>query len=260
MADNSQSTNEARERRPGDLNDASASEAAGPDTRPAVGSDSSEPGSPLSILFNHLKQNKLEFLLFITRTLTVLGTLAYIVGYPEPASKRFKQALLMTGATSSLRLHQRMPPPPLNQLGWQYFMNLIKEDAFHYLLFPFLFFFGQPIALVLLPCSLYAIFNLARYAIQILEKLGNHEQLRLTISNTMTTYQRSLLQLIALSEVSLMAVVVIGVFTRVCGLMTPLLYYRFLMLRYNSSRNAHLKLLVTQIRDTVIHLMNRNRH
>lgn len=250
MADNSDSTDENRQRRR-DVGGASGAS----DDRAAP--DSQVNGSPINIIVNHIKQNKLEFLLSITRSLTIICTIFYVIGFPDPA-KRFKQALLMTGATSSLRLHQRMPPPPLRQMGWQYFMNLFKEDAFHYLLFPYLFVFGQPIALVLLPCSLYAVFNLARYAIQILEKLRNQEQLRLTISTIMTTYQRSLLQLIALSEVSLMAVVVIGVFTRICSIMIPFLYYIFLMLRYNSTRNAHLKLLITQIRDKVNQLLNRN--
>lgn len=213
--------------------------------------------SSWSIVVAHINENKIDFVLFVTRLLTVICTISYMIGYPEPASNRFKQALLMTGATSSLRLHQRVPPPPLNQLNMQYFTNLLKEDAFHYLLFPLLFIFGQPIALILLPCSLYAIFNLIRYIIQVLEKVGNQERIKQQISNLMTMHQRSLLQLIALSEVSLMVVVVLGVFTKVVGAMAPILYYRFLVLRYNSSRNVHLKLLVSQIRDLFYSYTNR---
>lgn len=199
----------------------------------------------------HISGHKIDFLLAVTRTLTVLFTLSYLVGFPAPSDNRYKQALLMCAATSSWRLHQRMPPPPRSQLSWAYFMNLIREDAFHYLLFPFMFFFGQPITLVLLPCTLYALFNLAVYAISILDILGNQEPLKVEISNLVAKYQQSLLHTIALSEVALMPVVAIGVFTRVLSLFVPIFYYRFLLLRYNSTRNAHLKLLISQIKAAV---------
>lgn len=154
----------------------------------------------------------------------------------------------MNAATSSLRLHQRMPPPPLNQLSRAYFMNLIREDSFHYLIFPLMFFTGYPVALALLPCALYAIFNLAVYSIEILDKLGDQEHLKTKISELVAKYQQSLLHTVALSEVALMPILAVGVFTRFNGPLVPVFYYRFLMLRYNSTRNAHLKLLVSQIK------------
>lgn len=207
-------------------------------TPPARGWDS---------VVEHVTNHKIDFILAITRALTVLCTISYLIGFPGPSSNRFKQALLMNAATSSLRLHQRMPPPPLNQLSRAYFMNLIREDSFHYLIFPLMFFTGHPIALALLPCALYALFNLAIYAISILDKLGNQDQLKAKIVDLIAKYQQSLLHTVALSEVALMPIVVIGVFTRFVGIFVPILYYRFLMLRYNSTRNAHVKLLVSQI-------------
>jgi len=127
-------------------------------------------------------------------------------------------------------------------------MNLIKEDSFHYLVFPLMFFSGYPIALALLPCALYALFNLARYAIELLDKYGDQEDLKLKISSLVTKYQQSLLHTVALSEVTLMPILVIGIFTKSVGILVPLMYFRFLKLRYNSTRNAHLKLLVSQIK------------
>lgn len=215
--------------------------------------DSSDPNSETTpatgwdAVVEHVTNHKIDFILAVTRALTVLCTISYLIGYPGPSNNRFKQALLMNAATSSLRLHQRMPPPPLSQLSRTYFTNLIREDSFHYLIFPLMFFSGQPVALALLPCSLYAVFNLAVYAITILNKLGNQDQLKAKISDLVAKYQQSLLHTVALSEVALMPLVTIGVFTRFVGILVPVLYYRFLMLRYNSTRNAHLKLLVSQI-------------
>lgn len=199
-------------------------------------------------IIDHIKGHRIDFILAITRVLTVLCTLSYLIGFPGPSNNRFKQALLMNAATSSLRLHQRMPPPPLNQLSRTYFMNLIKEDSFHYLIFPLMFFSGYPIALALLPCVLYALFNLARYAIEMLDKFGNQEQMKAKISELVTKYQQSLLHTVALSEVTLLPIVVIGLFTKSVAILVPIMYYRFLKLRYNSTRNAHLKLLVSQIK------------
>jgi len=215
---------------------------------PSAGTAASGSHSGWDNVVEHIKSHRIDFILAVIRTLTVLCTVSYLIGFPGPSQNRFKQALLMNAAISSLRLHQRMPPPPMNQWSRAYFMNLIKEDSFHYLIFPFLFFTGQPITLALLPCFLYASFNIAVYSISILDILGNQEQLKLEISNFVTKYQQSLLHTVALSEVVLLPVVVIGTFTRVVGMLVPFLYYRFLILRYNSTRNAHLKLVISQIK------------
>lgn len=198
---------------------------------------------------NHIKDHKIEFTIAITRTFTILFTLSYlyiacVLGKPQ---NRYKQTLLVTAATSCLRLHLRMPPPPLSQMDRSFLANLVKEDTFHYLCYPILFLFNEPLTLILLPCCLYAFHNLSVYVITILDKIGGHEAARLKISTMLTKYQQSLLHTIALCEISLMPMLVIGVFTGTVGLMMPLLYFRFLLLRYNSARNAHFKLLVSQI-------------
>lgn len=209
------------------------------------------PTSGVDAVVDHIANHKVDFILAITRALTVLCTLSYLIGFPGPTDNRFKQALLMNAATSSLRLHQRTPPPALNQLSRNYFMSLIREDSFHYLMYPFMFFTGQPLLLALLPCCLYAIFNLAVYAITILDKLGNQQHLRNKLSSFIAQYQQSLLHTVALAELTLMPVIVLGVFLRYVGMLVPVLYYRFLMLRYNSTRNAHMKLLVSQLRNFI---------
>lgn len=247
--DNTNSESATRSRTPGQASNSTAS-----------GTTAANSPRGWEHVITHIKGHKIDFILAVTRALTVLCTLSYLVGFPGPASNRFKQALLMNAATSSLRLHQRMPPPPLSQLNRNYFANLIREDSFHYLVFPFMFFTGLPITLALLPCALYALFNLAIYAISILDKLGDQEPLRLEISNFVAKYQQSLLYTIALSEVALMPVVVVSVFTKVVSLLVPIFYYRFLLLRYNSTRNAHLKMLITEIRTFATTYISRYRH
>lgn len=237
---------------PGDTGSSATTE----QSRADGGSDSSN-ARGWDAVMEHVKSRKIEFIMAVTRTLTVLCTISYLLGIPGPAQNRYKQALLMNAATSSLRLHQRMPPPQMNQLSRAYFTNLMKEDSFHYLIFPLMFFTGQPITLALLPCSLYALFNLAVYAITILDKLGDQEELKVKISNFVAKYQQSLLHTIALSEVAMMPIAVVSVFTRVVSILVPLFYYRFLLLRYNSSRNAHLRLLISQIKAKALAIASR---
>lgn len=212
------------------------------------------PQTGWNALVDYFSTHKIEFALAVTRALTVLCTLSYLIGWPGPSANRFKQALLMNAATSSLRLHQRMPPPNFNQLDWTYFMNLLKEDSFHYLAYPliFLLFSSGSIALALLPCSLYALFHLAVYSTLMLDKISNQDQLKEKVSMFVARYQQSLLHTIALSEVALLPILVISFFTGVVGIVVPLLYYRFLLLRYNSSRNPHLKLLVSRIKTIAV--------
>lgn len=204
-------------------------------------------------VIQHISRNKIDFILAITRALTVLCTISYLIGIPSPASRRFKQALLLGAATSFLRLHQRVPPPPLSQLDRLYVTNLFKEDSLHYLIFPLMFFSGPPLSLTLLPGSLYALFNIAVYSISMLDKLGNQETLKVQISNLVVKYQQSLLHTIAMSEIAMMPVVIIGVFFGATSVLAPIMYYNFLKLRYDSSRNAHFKLLVWKIKT---HAMN----
>lgn len=220
---------------------------AGPGARSQASASAGSQERGINAVKEHIARHKIDFVLAITRVLTVLCTISYLIGFPGPANNRYKQALLMTAATSLLRLHQRMPPPPMDQLGWTYFMDLVREDSFHYLIFPFMFYAGHNLTLALLPCSLYALFNLAVYSITILDKLGNQDQLKVKIAAMIAKYQQSLLHTVALSEVTLMAMVIVGVFTRSVWFLTPMFYYRFLLLRYNSTRNAHLKVLVSQI-------------
>lgn len=226
--------------------------------QPATSQDSgSSDARGLDAVIEYIKNSKIEFIMNVTRALTVLCTISYLIGYPGPAQNRYKQALLMNAATSSLRLHARMPPPQMNQLSRAYFTNLMKEDSFHYLIFPLMFFTGQPITLALLPCCLFALFNLATYTMRILEKLGDQEQLIDKMASILTRIQQSLMHTIALSELAMMPIAVVSVFTRVVSVLLPLFYYRFLLLRYNSLRSAHLRLLVSQIKTRAIALSSR---
>jgi hypothetical protein len=82
----------------------------------------------------------------------------------------YKKVLIANGATSALRLHQRLPR---FQLTSEFLQQLIAEDSCHYLLFSIIFLNSHPITLVLLPISLFATLHVAFAALTLLDKTGN---------------------------------------------------------------------------------------
>lgn len=54
--------------------------------------------------------------------------------------------------------------------------------------------------------------------------------------------------MVAISEVMLMPIVMLGVFTGVVTLVTPFIYYRFLSLRYSSRRNPYTRQVFRTLR------------
>lgn len=236
-----------------------SSETAGPNSSPIRNRDG-QPQNPTSTsgnpsltgwdaFVNHISNHKIDFTIAITRAMTIIFTISYIyiTGFLGKPQNRYKQALLVTAATSSLRLHVRMPPTSFHQLDRAYLTNMVKEDSFHYLIFSLLFVLNEPFSLALLPCCLYAFHNLAVYIVTILDKIGGYDQLKLDLSLMIARYQQGLLHTIALCEITLMPMILIGVFTGMSGIFMSIAYKGFLYLRYNSVRNAHFKSLVSQI-------------
>ena len=79
------------------------------------------------------------------------------------------QALMANGATSALRLHQRLPQVQFNR---QFLTLFLMEDSAHYLFFSIIFIFAAPITLVLAPVVLFAVLHFASYSLTLLDMLG----------------------------------------------------------------------------------------
>lgn len=198
-------------------------------------------------VLDHVQRNKIDTALCVTRLLTIIFTLMYLLNYTSSSNSHYLRALLATAATSAFRLQQRLPTP---QMSIQFFTSLMAEDSAHYLFFSFIFFWGRPITLVLLPVALFALINSVVFIITILDKLGSLDHVKHSLSYFIEKYQQSILQTIAMCEVILAPIIVIGTLTGVLYFFAPLFYYRFLILRYNSRRNAYSRMLISQIKNT----------
>lgn len=208
---------------------------------------SQEPGTRpkgLSNLIRHMTSDYIGVGLWLTRIITiVLALFGYVLPlmgsfFGDPMACYYK-TFMAAAATNALRLHQRMPRIQLTQA---FAVNLILEDSAHYLLFCLIFIFASaPITTAILPVLLFAVLHSASYSLTLLDALGAPSSwwgIRFLIS-VVELQSRNILRMISFTEIFLMPITVINVFRGVTWLVAPLVYYRFLGLRYSSRRNPY---------------------
>jgi len=200
-------------------------------------------------LMRHCQANKIEVGLWATRLLTVVFALAYFLPIfgNHPFSAYYK-ALMANAATSALRLHQRLPRVSFSR---EFASTLFLEDSAHYLIFSMMFLFAEPVTVALGPVVLFAVLHLASYSLTLLDCLGTDNQswwLGRMLVSLAELQSRSILRMVAFSEIFLMPLTVILVFTGRVSLVTPFMYYRFLGLRYTSRRNPYTRSIFYELR------------
>ena len=93
--------------------------------------------------------------------------------------------------------------------------------------------------------------TVASYSLTLLDCLGTNNQnwwLGRMLISLAELHSRSILRMVAFSEVFLMPLTVILVFTGRVSLVTPFMYYRFLGLRYTSRRNPYTRSIFYELR------------
>ncbi|KAG8187524.1 hypothetical protein JTE90_019954 [Oedothorax gibbosus] len=196
---------------------------------------------------DHMTSNKIDSLLWLTRLGTIVFTaLSMIPLFGFNPQTSYQRALMSNAATSALRLHQRMPRV---QFTREYGAMLMMEDSCHYLLYSILFIISYPITLSLLPVFLFALLHSASYSLLILDKLGHSSG---SASDFMRWVagprQRSILRLVSFTEVTLMPITVLWLFSGKGSLLTAFSYFRFLTFRYASRRNPYTRNVFHEMR------------
>ena len=206
----------------------------------------SSPPRGWNALVHHITTHKIEFGLWLTRMATVFFTLAYYLPLFGNPYQSYYKALMANAATSALRLHQRMPRI---QMTREFLAQIMLEDSAHYLFFSIIFLYGQPITVGLLPVVLFALLHAASYSLTLLDALGQNSWwgARMLIS-LVELQSRNILRMAAFTEIFLMPLVVILIFTGRANIITPFLYFRFLGLRYSSRRNPYSRTMFHELR------------
>lgn len=223
-------------------------------TQPNPSSTSSQQSTKgFSNLVRHIQNDKIGVGMWMTRLLTVIfATFGYILPIlgsvmGNPVACYYK-TMMAAAATSALRLHQRLPRI---QLSREFAATMMTEDSAHYLLFSLIFIFASgPITMALLPVLLFAVLHAASYTLNMLDALGAPTSVwpvRMLIS-LVEMQSRNILRMVAFTEIFLLPITVLNVFRGVTWLVGPLVYYRFLGLRYSSRRNPYTRTVFYMLR------------
>ncbi|XP_059617595.1 Krueppel homolog 2 [Phlebotomus argentipes] len=188
-------------------------------------------------LLAHVNQHKIDVALWATRVLTIVFAFCYLLPIFGNAQSAYYKVLMANAATSALRLHQRLPRVSFTR---EFVSLLLMEDSCHYLFYSLIFLYVSPVLIILLPVVLFAVLHSASYSLTLLDTLGQNSWWGARLLISIVEFQtRNILRLAAFTEVFLMPFTIVLILLGKGGLMTPLIYYQFLTLRYSSRRNPY---------------------
>uniref|UniRef100_A0A1B6MTT8 Protein Kr-h2 n=1 Tax=Graphocephala atropunctata TaxID=36148 RepID=A0A1B6MTT8_9HEMI len=214
-----------------------------------------EPLRGFEALKQHTLAHKVDVALWTTRLLTVFFTLAYFIPVFGNPYNAYYKVLMANAATSALRLHQRLPGVSFNR---EFLSRLLTEDSCHYLFYSLIFLYVAPVTFALLPVFLFSMIHFSSYSLTLLDLMGHNSWWGARLLISLVEFQsRNILRLIAFSEIFLMPYTVILIFMGRAGLLTPFVYYHFLMQRYNSQRNPYTRNMFQELRITLEGVANK---
>ncbi|XP_018331647.1 Krueppel homolog 2 [Agrilus planipennis] len=194
----------------------------------------------------HVLAHKIDVTLWVIRILTIFFTIGYFIPVYWSSYNAYYKALLANAATSALRLHQRLGTVQFNA---QFLAKVLLEDSCHYLFYSLIFLYVPPVTLVLLPILLFAILHASSYALTLLDTLGHNAWWGARLLISVVEFQsRNILRLISFTEIFLMPLTVFLVLMGKGGLLTPFIYYHFLVQRYSSRRNPYTRNMFHELR------------
>uniref|UniRef100_A0A1A9V182 Uncharacterized protein n=1 Tax=Glossina austeni TaxID=7395 RepID=A0A1A9V182_GLOAU len=207
-------------------------------------------------MVDHFKAHKVDSAMWALRILAILFALLYIFPIFGNQQSAFNKVLLANAAVSALRLHQRLPAFTLSR---EFLARLFVEDSCHYLVFSLIFFTVQPTILIIVPIVLFAVLQVSSYSLKLLDVIGQNSWWGARFLISLVEFQAAnILKAIAFSEIFIMPLAVILTFTGRAGLMTPIVYYHFLVMRYSSRRNPYTRNAFAELRMCTEALANRS--
>lgn len=204
------------------------------------------PSNPQSFK-QYLIWHRLDFTLWILRFLIVIFFLNYLIPiFGSDSNQLYKKILLAQLAVSFLRLYQRLP---LFQATRDYLLLALKEDSSHYIAYCAIFFNNSPLFIILLPIVLFAFLHFTSH-LQVLLNLfcaNSLWTLHLLVSIAEIN-SRNILRAVSLIEILLMPITVLLTLSGKMSILTPIVYYNFLVYRYTSRRNPYTRNMFHELR------------
>lgn len=201
-------------------------------------------------LKHHVIVHKVNVALWATRVFTLVFAFFYFIPIFGNPYNAYYKVLVANAATSALRLHQRLPRV---QFTRDFLSTLLGEDSCHYLFYSLIFLHVSPVTLAIVPVALFALLHSASYSLTLLDTLGQNSWWGARLLISLVEFQsRNILRAVSFVEIILMPLTVILVLMGRAGLLTPFIYYHFVMQRYTSRRNPYTRNMFRELRSVLV--------
>lgn len=206
----------------------------------------SQPQNVPAKLLQHFQTNRIDSALWALRLLVIFFTVSYVLPIFTSQQSAFSKVLLANAAISALRLHQRVPAFSFSR---EFLARLFAEDSCHYMMYSLIFFNIRPSLLVLIPVLLYSVLHASSYSLKLLDLIGQNSWWGARFIISIVEFQAAnILKATAFCEIFIMPYAVVLVFMSHAGLMTPIIYYNYLAMRYSSRRNPYPRTAFAELR------------
>ncbi|XP_073823673.1 transmembrane protein 33-containing Krueppel homolog 2 [Musca autumnalis] len=199
-------------------------------------------------MIEHFKAHKVDVAMWLMRLLAIIFTVFYVLPIFGTQQSAFNKVLLSNAAISALRLHQRLPSFTFSR---EFLARLFVEDSCHYLMYSLIFLNVQPTLLILAPVVLFAVLHASSYSLKLLDIIGQNSWWGARFLISLVEFQAgNILKGASFAEIFIMPLAVVMTFMGRAGLMTPIMYYHFLVMRYSSRRNPYTRNAFAELRMT----------
>ncbi|XP_011294952.1 Krueppel homolog 2 [Musca domestica] len=199
-------------------------------------------------MIEHFKGHKVDVSMWLIRILAIIFAVFYVLPIFGTKQSAFNKVLLSNAAISALRLHQRLPSFTFSR---EFLARLFVEDSCHYFMYSLIFLNVQPTLLILAPIVLFAILHASSYSLKLLDIIGQNSWWGARFLISLVEFQAgNILKAASFSEIFIMPLAVVMTFMGRAGLMTPIMYYHFLVMRYSSRRNPYTRNAFAELRMT----------
>ncbi|KAH8404344.1 hypothetical protein KR222_002875, partial [Zaprionus bogoriensis] len=207
-------------------------------------------------LLQHFQTNRIDSALWALRLLVIFFTINYVLPIITSQQSSFNKVLLANAAISALRLHQRVPAFSFSR---EFLARLFAEDSCHYMMYSLIFFSIRPSLLVLIPVALYSLLHASSYSLKLLDLIGHNSWWGARFFISIVEFQAAnILKATAFCEIFIMPYAIVLTFMSHAGLMTPIIYYHYLVMRYSSHRNPYPRTAFAELRITFEALASRS--
>lgn len=206
-------------------------------------------------VLDYVSANRLETLYFTLRLVTIYFAITYLLPmFSGPAQKNaYMKAFVAGAATNAFRLHQRMRDSHQPIFSRYFLSELFLEDSAHYLFYCLIFAMATPVTMALVPIVLYALLHSLNFGIKTANEFGfGNSPTVVKLTQLKTQLTPSTLSMIAWSEIALFPIFTVMIFAGKANIFFPLIYGRFLSMRYISRRNPYTRAVFANMKQSVL--------